>query len=177
MDTNGQPLTDDAELDKVLQGMQDGGASPTATPSGLNFEPTPGPVPAAPPVAATPDQTDPVVDTVALPPVDTPVAPVEPAPAPVVAPVYSAGDPSLDAIKKDALDQLRPLVDKLNLPPDEKFETLLLIIRSTDDKSLVQSAYEAAKAITDETKRANAMLDVIKEIDYFNNSAAGQPQL
>lgn len=177
MDTNGQPLTDDAELDKVLQGMQDGGASTTATPSGLNFEPTPGPAPVAPPVAANPVQADPVVDVAALPPVDTPVAPVEPAPAPVVEPVYSAGDSSLDAIKKDALDQLRPLVDKLNLPPDEKFDTLLLIIRSTDDKSLVQSAYEAAKAITDEAKRANAMLDVIKEIDYFNNPAAGQPQL
>jgi hypothetical protein len=44
-----------------------------------------------------------------------------------------------------------------------------LIIRSTDDQSLLAEAHEAAKAIEDETKRASALLDVIKEIDYFGN--------
>ncbi|MFZ2494470.1 MAG: hypothetical protein WAW60_01685, partial [Candidatus Saccharimonadales bacterium] len=79
--------------------------------------------------------------------------------------------------KKDALEQLRPLVDKLDLEPDEKFDTLLLIIRTTDDKSLVQQAYDAAKLIQDESKRAEALLDIIKEIDYFSNPSQGQPQL
>ncbi len=74
----------------------------------------------------------------------------------------------LDDLKKTALEELRPLVGKLNLPPEEKFDTLLLIIRSTDDQSLLDPAHEAAKAITDENKRAQALLDVIKEIDYFS---------
>jgi hypothetical protein len=80
---------------------------------------------------------------------------------------------ALDDLKKTALEELRPLVGKLNLPPEEKFDTLLLIIRSTDDQSLLEPAHEAAKAITDENKRAQALLDVIKEIDYF--SQGGQP--
>jgi hypothetical protein len=106
------------------------------------------------------------------PPTPAPLDPIVPA-----APGTAVSDPALESIKKDALSQLRPLVDKLDLPADEKFDTLLLIIRSTDDKTLVQSAYDAAKNITDESKRAEALLDVVKEIDYFSNPAAGQPQL
>lgn len=74
----------------------------------------------------------------------------------------------LDNLKKTALEELRPLVGKLNLPPEEKFDTLLLIIRSTDDQSLLGPAHEAAQGIQDENKRAQALLDVIKEIDYFS---------
>ena len=168
MDKTVEPMTDDAELAKVLEGMQDSAAAPAPAPTaapadGLSFETT---------APATP-VADPTVVLPATPaPLDTPVA----APAPVVAPAVTT-DPALDVIKKDALSELRPLVDKLDLPADEKFDTLLLIIRSTDDKSLVQSAYDAAKNITDESKRAEALLDVVKEIDYFSNPAAGQPEL
>lgn len=79
-----------------------------------------------------------------------------------------AGGGELDNLKKTALEELRPLVGKLNLPPEEKFDTLLLIIRSTDDQSLLAPAHEAAQGIQDENKRAQALLDVIKEIDYFS---------
>jgi hypothetical protein len=166
MDKTVEPMTDDAELAKVLEGMQDSTAvpAPAPAPGGLSFESTPQ-------VATVADPT--VVLPATPAPLDTPVAP---ALAPVVAPT-AAADPALDAIKKDALSELRPLVDKLDLPADEKFDTLLLIIRSTDDKTLVQSAYDAAKGITDESKRAEALLDVVKEIDYFSNPAAGQPEL
>jgi hypothetical protein len=74
----------------------------------------------------------------------------------------------LDELKKAALEELRPLVGKLNLPPEDKFDTLLLIIRSTDDQSLLAPAHDAANSIQDENKRAQALLDIIKEIDYFN---------
>lgn len=80
----------------------------------------------------------------------------------------STGNSDLDAIKKDALVELRPLVDKLTVPPEEKFDTYLLLIRSTDDASLIGPAHDAAKAITDETRRAEALLDIIKEIDYLS---------
>lgn len=208
MDKVVEPLTDDAELAKVLEGMQDPAPSVAAAPTGLNFEETPAlPTPMADPAPAS--DTAPAADTTtetisdsapiesAIPTMEMPQAPVEAStvemPSPMAAPtptpaepeltiptipsIPAAADPALESIKKDALEQLRPLVDKLDLEPSEKFDTLLLIIRSTDDKSLVQQAYESAKLIPDESKRAEALLDIIKEIDYFSNTSVSQPQL
>lgn len=84
------------------------------------------------------------------------------------APSAQASGP-LEDIKKEALDQLRPLVGKLGVEPQEKFDTYLLLIRSTDDKELIAPAYDAAKAIPDEAKKAEALLDIIKEIDYLSH--------
>jgi hypothetical protein len=105
--------------------------------------------------------------------------PLEPVVAPVVAPAPAVNTDStpvvsgpLEDIKKDALNELRPLVDKLNVSPEEKFDTLLLLIRSTDDADLIGPAHEAAKTIADETRRAEALLDVIKEIDYLSHREA-----
>ena len=173
--TNTSNVTDDQELAQVLENMNqqvDGGvpAIPTTddtaqapavdTPAtdGMAFEETP----AAPAVEETA-------------PIEAPA--IEPTPVieqPIAAPAIGAS-PELDSIKKSALEELRPLVDKLDLPADEKFDTLLLLIRSTDDKSLVAAAHEAARSITDEAKRAQALLDVITEIDYFSGHGP-QPQ-
>lgn len=79
----------------------------------------------------------------------------------------ASANAGLDDIKRQAITELRPLIDKLNLPPEDKFDTLLLLIRTTDDSSLIARAHEAAKAINDESRRAQALLDVIKEIDFF----------
>ena len=75
----------------------------------------------------------------------------------------------LETIKKEVINDLKPLVDKLELPNDEKFDTYLLLIRSTDDENLIGPAYDVAKKITDEKKRAQALLDIIKEINYFSS--------
>ncbi len=158
---NSSSVTDDQELAKVLEDMNQSAAPAAATPpatdaaasDGLSFEASPVPASDTPPAAAP--------ASVAVPP------PAIPGAAPA--------SPELESIKKSALEELRPLVDKLDLPADEKFDTLLLIIRSTDDKSLVSAAHEAAKTIPDETKRAQALLDVIKEIDYFSGHGQ-QPQ-
>ena len=77
----------------------------------------------------------------------------------------------LESIKRQAITELRPLVDKLDLPPEDKFDTLLLLIRTTDDSSLIPAAHDAAKAIADDTRRAQALLDVIKEIDFFGQKS------
>ena len=77
------------------------------------------------------------------------------------------GGMDLDSLKRNAVSELRPLVSKLDLPPEDRFNTLLLVIRSTDDSSLLPSAYEAARQISDDTRRAQALLDVIKEVDFF----------
>lgn len=79
---------------------------------------------------------------------------------------------SLDDIKRDALFELRPLVEKLDLVPEEKFDIYLLLLRSSDDKTLIAPAHNAAKNIQDEARRAQALLDIIKEIDFLTNAAA-----
>lgn len=168
------PIQDDAELAKVLDGIngQNDGASLPAPADGLQFEETPAAAPAAPAdqTAITPPPA-PASDAPYAEPTMPEIPSVE-----VVAdePVYASPTSTpvagpLEDIKKHALEELRPLVDKLDLPADEKFDTLLLIIRSTDDQSLVSACYEAAKMIEDENRRAQALLDVIKEIDYFAN--------
>ncbi len=76
-------------------------------------------------------------------------------------------DKDLLDIKKEALKELSPLVGQLNLPPEEKFKTLMMMIQASDDQALVPMAYKTAHEITDENARAQALLDVINEINYF----------
>jgi len=163
-----KPISDDQELAKVLAGI-------TQKPNDLDFEeleapgqtdsPNPfsptNPLPAPVPEPAQNDTDAPVEDKV----IDIPI----PTPAPI-AQTPSDSEPSdLESIKKTALIELRPLVDKLDLVPDEKFNIYLLLLRSTDDKTLIAPAHKAAADIVDESKRAQALLDVIKEIDYLSN--------
>lgn len=153
-----QPMSDDQDLAKALAGITDDEQTEVAPA-------IPAPVAAGPaPVAPTPVVNEPAA-TPALDPVELAAA--------SDAAAVSAGNASLDGIKQEALGELRPLVDKLNVSPEEKFDTYLLLIRSTDDKTLVAPAHDAAKAITDETRRAQALLDIIKEIDFLSNP---QPQ-
>ena len=172
-------MTDDQELAKVLESMNE-----TAVPMVTADSPAPttDPLPTtevtATDIAALPTDATSIVATDDMLSIDAPTstpylestttATAVDTTSPTPSLPGADPDPELDSIKKDALEELRPLVDKLDLPPDEKFDTLLLIIRSTDDKALVGAAHEAARAIPDETKRAQALLDVIKEIDYFS---------
>ena len=138
-----QPISDDQELAKVLAGITQQADEPAA---------------AQPPVVPMPTLEEPAEEAT-----EEPVA--TPAPEPVVVPTVSD---DLTSIKTEALSELRPLVDKLNVEPEEKFDTYLLLLRSTDDKSLIAPAHEAARAITDEARRAQALLDIIKEIDFLS---------
>ena len=159
MDINPQttkPISDDQELAKVLAGVNQQSDEP------LQFDTPPVITPPAP--IAPPSTPSPVIPPVVAPEPPKPAAPapVLPTPSPV-----STGSEDLESIKKDALKELRPLVDKLDLAPEEKFDTYLLLLRSTDDKTLIAPAHIAAQAITDETRKAQALLDIVKEIDYF----------
>jgi hypothetical protein len=79
------------------------------------------------------------------------------------------GDDDLMAIKQDALGALAPLVGQLEQSAEEKFKTTMMMIQASDDRSLVRAAYEAAQGITDEKVRAQALLDVVNEINYFTS--------
>ncbi len=167
-----QQINDDQELAKVLAGVN--GASDTAAdanepamsamePPAAPTTPPPAPVDATLPPVTTPEQTPPETGPAPLDPMPQTEAPLPPMPAPIA----DSGD--LGDVKQEAISELRPLVDKLNLPAEEKFDTYLLLIRSTDDKSLIAPAHEAAKNIADEARRAQALLDVIKEIDFLSS--------
>lgn len=87
-----------------------------------------------------------------------------------------AADDELLELKQDALQQLSPLIDHLDQTPEEKFRTTMMMIQASDNQSLLKSAYEAAQNIEDEKARAQALLDVVNEINYFtqqgNDSSA-----
>lgn len=70
-------------------------------------------------------------------------------------------------LKQQALTDLGPLVDHLDQTPEEKFRTTMMLIQSTDNSALIKDAYAAAQAIDDDKIRAQALLDVINEINYF----------
>jgi hypothetical protein len=74
-------------------------------------------------------------------------------------------------MKQEALQHLQPLVDTLQQSPEEEFKTIMMMIQATDDKTLLKKALEAAKKITDDKVRAQSMLDVINEINYFTQSS------
>jgi hypothetical protein len=76
-------------------------------------------------------------------------------------------DSDLLDIKQKALQHLSPLVGHLDQSPEEKFRTLMMMIQASDDQSLLSEAYEAAEKISDEKDRAQALLDVVNEINYF----------
>lgn len=95
--------------------------------------------------------------------------PLESVPAPVTIstpPADVPADELLD-IKQEALHELSPLVGHLEQTPEEKFKTTMMMIQASDDHSLIRAAYDAAKQITDEKARAQALLDVVNEINYF----------
>lgn len=144
-DTNPTTISDDQDLAKALAGV--GADTPAPEPEETA---APAPVETEPPAALD----------------------VQITPPPTPIPQRSDLGDNLDEVKMDAINELRPIIDKLNLPPDEKFDTYLLLIRCTDDKTLVPPAHEVAKQIEDEGRRAQALLDIIKEIEYLSNKPA-----
>lgn len=146
-----KPIIDDQELAKVLAGV-------TNTPNdNFSYEETPIDTPATDQVITQ----EPVIEAPILDqtPINSSVNDVQ-----LTTPVVNN---DLEQVKKLALQELRPLVDKLELSAEEKFDIYLLLLRSTDDTTLIAPAHATAQQIEDESKRAQALLDIIKEIDFL----------
>ena len=101
-------------------------------------------------------------------------APPAPAPAPAVTSFYTdspaVSSPPADqltGLKQQALHDLTPLVNHLDQTPEEKFKTTMMLIQASDNASLVKDAYAAAQQIKDDKARAQALIDVVNEINYF----------
>ncbi len=159
-DTTKQPISDDQELAKALAGVLpddpvvDKAENETPDAPALQFEETP--------VTTGATTESPVV------PDETPTVPAfDASTIPTLSGVTSTAS-DLEGIKKDAIQELRPLIDHVDLPAEDKFDTYLLLIRSTDDATLIGPAHTAAQGIADEKRKAEALLDIIKEIDYLS---------
>lgn len=121
------------------------------------------------PVASDQNISAPALEPVA------PIAASPPAPTPTTStsqdtPTGSFLDDDEDDLlnlKKEALDELNPLVEHLEQTPEEKFRTTMMMIQASDNKSLLRNAYEAAKQIRDDKVRARALLDIVNEVNYF----------
>jgi len=161
-DAQNQSISDDQELAQALSSVMPGvpeALAPAPQASALQFEE---------------ENFAPAVTLPSL-SVDEPIVVADPVlstPAAVATPVTTPLSGELEGIKKNALEQLRPLIGKVDLPAEEKFDVYLMLIRSTDDASLVGPASDAAKNISDEKRRAEAFLDIIKEIDYLSRNQA-----
>lgn len=83
----------------------------------------------------------------------------------------TAPDPNhLAGLKQEALAHLEPLTEHLDGSPEEVFKTTMMMIQANDNHTLLEKALDAAKKIEDDKARAQAMLDIINEINYFAQS-------
>jgi hypothetical protein len=146
-------------------------------------QPTQGDQPAQDEPPAEPDQPvqEPAEEPHAEPPAEEPAAPSEP-PSQETSAGFNVPDDErgsgnaseLFDIKQQALTQLSPLVQHLDQNPEERFETILMMLRASDDPSLVKAAFDAAQAIQDDKKKAQALLDVVNEVNYLTRPQTEQ---
>jgi hypothetical protein len=123
------------------------------------------------PTSQPPMPPSPFIDNSSDPTPSAPAPMPEPTTSPAMPePAGPAPSPNQDAlvsIKEQALTNLAPLVNHLDQTPEEKFKTTMMLIQASDNSQLVKDAYEAAQNIPDEKARAQALLDVVNEINYF----------
>lgn len=166
----GQQKNDHSDADAAVEQSAD---------SLLNHEPE-----TVAPTSSAPTPTNDYVMTdlphIAAPARPAPTTPPSGTPAlspPPAAPATSSSDSSgapndLIELKQSALQELSPLVGHLEQTPEEKFRTTMMMIQASDDQTLLPAAFAAAKEISDEKARAQALLDVINEINYFTQQHA-----
>ncbi len=159
-DDGAEAPQNDANGDDTLNGVTDlVGGTATPGPGDVGYVPAP----PSDPVQST-DNPEPSEE------LEEAVAPT-PAPEDQTEPTTSASSPDANEelleIKQQALQQLTPLVGQLEQSPEEEFRTTMMLIQASDNQELLKKAYQAAQAITDEKIKAQALLDVINEINYF----------
>lgn len=165
-------ITNTTSIDPVFS---DPVAAPSSIPEGDTGElgepvgPFPEPkveAPAPEPVTPVAPVEMPDLTASAPEPIPEPVPTAEPAPAPEPAVESTETTPqNTNDIKKAALRDLMPLLDKVNMDANEKFNLYRDIFEELNDHSVLEPAYQAAREITDETTRANALLYLVQSID------------
>lgn len=118
---------------------------PVTEPASDSTMPAPAPVPTNDPTPVVVTEPEPVTDDNRA---------VEP-------------DGDLADLQKQAINELAPILGKLDLSNEDKFKTTMMMVQATDNQSLLRDAHDAAKAIEDDKARAQALLDIINEINFF----------
>lgn len=155
-------------------------AAPSSVPEGdtgaLGEPVGPFPEPQVTIPAQSPEPMAPLMTDFALPPLpeipEVPAMPVEPA-APVmpaepvteVAPEMPAMGLNMAQVKEAALRDLAPILDHMNVNPAQKFRIYRDMFQSLRDYTVLEPAYRAAKEISDEHERGEALLFLIEAID------------
>lgn len=153
--------TNDNELQKAIDDI----ANSEATPVDAN--------------AAMPDLESKIQDQMGTPPVppmppmpEQPV-PAQPAPEAVPAPANEpeigpesklapvAPETDIATVRTDIMRDLFPLMDKVEMTPERKWEIYRQMIDETHDNSMIGAAYDAVKGIGDDKERAEALLYLI----------------
>lgn len=154
--TNGDPLFSDP-----VAAPAPVGPFPTAAPA-----PMPAPMPPAPEPMPMPEPVTPAE------PVSAPVEDFKPAPIEHVeepeekAPfVETSGSMGINQVKEAALRELAPILDKLDVPAEQKFDIYKNVIDNYHDSSVIAPAYRAASDIADDRERGEALLYIIDSID------------
>ena len=83
--------------------------------------------------------------------------------------VGSSQNQSLLDIKHKALSKLGDLVDNLEHSPEQHFQTLMMIIQETDNINMIDKAYATALQLKDAKEKAQALLAIANEINYFTS--------
>ena len=131
--------------------------------------PTPEPAPVEPLAPVEPITPTPVNSTVEpqIPIAPPSQAPVAPQPEPFTS--FQNETPSHNfstiEVKKAALRDLIPILDKININSLQKFKIYRDIFEELKDYTILEPAYEAAREIPDETTRAEALLYLVESID------------
>lgn len=77
----------------------------------------------------------------------------------------AAEDGDIAKIRENVLKDLMPLMDKVQSEPEQKFEIYKDAMETLHDKGLVSGAYKVASQITDENKKAESLIELMKAID------------
>lgn len=162
-------MFDDHQTDQTHNNMNAGVpdvSAPASPTMGVGMNPNPTYIPpssASAPTIVLPTQS---------PPSSAPSDASDTATSTPVVPAHGAsGD--LEDIKRGALAQLSPLVNKLEQTPEEKYKTIMMMIQASDNQDLISEAYENAQKITDEKVKAEALLNIVNEINYFAQKSQG----
>ncbi len=97
---------------------------------------------------------------------EAPVAPVEGVPE-AVTPAESAPEVSGDlaSIRENVIRDLLPILDKVDSTPEEKFDIYKDALKTMHDAKTIEGAYRTATQISDEAKKADALMGLMKTID------------
>ena len=152
------------------------------------FPPAPAPEPKVEMIPPAPEPIAPLQSMNNIPELDIPMPPTEPAaPTPNSLPTSPTSEPTdspasepiieqpeVDTappsgttaeIKKAALRDLIPILDKTDMDITDKFNVYKDAFNDLKDYTILDPAYRTAREIPDEKTRADALLSIIKSID------------